>query len=269
MPFTGSHPAAVLPLLGLGVPTSALVIGSLAPDLPYYFPMPVTAAQTHSLPGTFGADLMLGVCAFLVWHLLLVRPLVWAAPAGLQRRIPDQWRAGPSLGTAGDLARVSLGLVLGALTHVVWDAFTHSGAVGQRILPGLGTTVVGLPLPRWLHLASSILGLACLAWVILRWWRRAPLTGAADPIAPAVRWGLALALLGWAGWAASRLGATMVLAPGRVSRQMLVIDSLVEFLSTLALGLIGAAVLWHVWQAVRSGLTDPDRDPDRGTAQRL
>jgi len=36
VPFTGSHPAAVLPLLRTPLPSAALVIGSLVPDLPYY-----------------------------------------------------------------------------------------------------------------------------------------------------------------------------------------------------------------------------------------
>ena len=162
MPFTGSHPAAVLPLLRLGLPASALVIGSLTPDLPYYFDLPVTAAQTHSLTGALGADLILGISAYLIWHLLLVPPLIWAAPAGLQRRIPDRLRAGPRLSTAGDLARVGLALAIGALTHVLWDAFTHAGMLGPRMVPWLDSVVYGLPLFRWLHLGSSILGLACL-----------------------------------------------------------------------------------------------------------
>ncbi|MDQ7908342.1 DUF4184 family protein [Phytohabitans sp. ZYX-F-186] len=41
MPFTGSHPAAVLPLVRWGLPPAALVIGSMVPDLPYYLPTPV------------------------------------------------------------------------------------------------------------------------------------------------------------------------------------------------------------------------------------
>ena len=38
MPVTGSHPAAVLPLMRLGFVPSALVIGSMVPDLPHDFP---------------------------------------------------------------------------------------------------------------------------------------------------------------------------------------------------------------------------------------
>lgn len=34
MPLTGSHPAAVLPLLRTPLPASALVDGSIAPDVP-------------------------------------------------------------------------------------------------------------------------------------------------------------------------------------------------------------------------------------------
>ena len=264
MPFTGSHPAAVLPLLRLGLPASALVIGSLTPDLPYYFDLPVTAAQTHSLTGALGADLILGISAYLIWHLLLVPPLIWVAPAGLQRRIPDRLRAGPRLSTAGDLARVSLALAIGALTHVLWDAFTHAGMLGPRLLPWLDSVVYGLPLFRWLHLGSSILGLACLVWVAVRWWPGAPTTGTIAPIRPAVRWGLAAALLGWAVVATAQLAAARVLAPGRVARQTLLIDSLVEFLSTVALGIICAAVVWHVVDAVRTDRAVRDRDPRRG-----
>ena len=263
MPFTGSHPAAVLPLLRLGLPASALVIGSLTPDLPYYFDLPVTAAQTHSLTGALGADLILGISAYLIWHLLLVPPLIWAAPASLQRRIPDRLRAGPRLGTAGDLARVGLALAIGALTHVLWDAFTHAGMLGPRMVPWLDSVVYGLPLFRWLHLGSSILGLACLVWVAVRWWPGAPTTGSIAPIRPAVRWGLGLALLAWAVVATTQLAATRVLAPGRVARQSLLIDTLVEFLSTVALGLVCAAVVWHVVVAVRTDRSDRDREREQ------
>jgi hypothetical protein len=240
------------------------VIGSLTPDLPYYFDLPVTAAQTHSLTGALGADLILGISAYLIWHLLLVPPLIWVAPASLQRRIPDRLRAGPRLSTAGDLARVSLALAIGALTHVLWDAFTHAGMLGPRMVPWLDSVVYGLPLFRWLHLVSSILGLAFLVWVAVRWWPGAPTTGSFAPIRPAVRWGLAAALLGWAFVATAQLAATRVLAPGRVGRQALLIDSLVEFLSTVALGVICAAVVWHVVDAVRTDRADRDLDPRRG-----
>ena len=39
MPFTPSHAAAVLPFLRTPLPASALVVGSITPDLPFYLPV--------------------------------------------------------------------------------------------------------------------------------------------------------------------------------------------------------------------------------------
>lgn len=257
MPFTGSHPAAVLPLLRLGLPPSALVIGSMVPDLPYFAATPVTIIQTHSLDGVLVANLLLGVCVYLVWHVLLVPALVWVAPAGLQQRVPNHLRAGLAarLDNAADLGRLCLALSLGALSHVAWDALTHADNWGPRTLPLLNLALLELPLFRWLHLASSVAGLACITWFVVRWWRRAPVVGTAQPLHPIIRWGLAMMLLGWAGWAAGQVALARVMAPGRVSRQMLFIDSLVAFLSTLGLCLIGGAALWHLFRVGR-----PERD---------
>ncbi len=263
MPFTGSHPAAVVPLQRLGVPASALVIGSLAPDLPYFLPTPFTGAETHSLASVFSADLFLGLVAFLVWHLVLVPPLQWAAPEGVQRRIPARLRGGlaPRLGSAADLGRVSVGVALGALTHVAWDSFTHAGRWGQRNLPWLNTAALGHPAYWWLQLVSSVAGLAVLAWLANRWWHRARAVGPADPISPLLRWGLAGLVVGWASISTAELALRMVAAPGRTSREALVFHTLIQFFSTLATGLLIAAVVWHLAAALRTGQRAHDEDP--------
>ncbi|MGY1732216.1 DUF4184 family protein [Geodermatophilus sp. SYSU D01045] len=59
MPFTGSHPAAVLPLLRTGLPASALVAGSLAPDLLFHLPVD-TGVRTHTALAVVSTDVVLG-----------------------------------------------------------------------------------------------------------------------------------------------------------------------------------------------------------------
>ncbi len=264
MPFTASHAAAVVPVFGRGLPMSALVIGSMVPDLPYYLPLPVTSTQTHSLVGVLGADLMLGICAYLVWHLVLVAPLVWVAPEGLQLRIPDhlRGRAGVRLAGVADLGRLCLALVIGALSHVVLDAFTHDDLWVPRAFPGMTTPVLGLEVTRWLQIALSVAGLAVLAWFVLRWWRQAPTTGTAEPVRPSVRWALVIGLFGWASWSAAQLAVTRMLPAGPVVPEILLIDSLVKFLATLLMGLLVLAVLWHVGRAVQRR-----RDPAQGSSR--
>ena len=59
MPFTPSHAAAVLPFLRTPLPASALVAGSVAPDLPYYLPGDLSW-ETHSALAVVTTDLLLG-----------------------------------------------------------------------------------------------------------------------------------------------------------------------------------------------------------------
>jgi hypothetical protein len=178
VPFTLSHIAAVLPahrpLRRRGL-LAAAIIGSMIPDFGFLLPWPVTRAQTHGALALVTFCLPMGLCFWYLFQ-LLVRP-AWCAvfPEAWTQRLradhpatrPWQWRSG--LGAAA-------AILLGALTHLVWDGFTHEGGRGVRMLPMLddyGPEIVGhsLQLFRWLQLGSSILGLAVVAASAWRWSR--------------------------------------------------------------------------------------------------
>jgi hypothetical protein len=177
VPFTLSHPAAVLPLLRSPLLPSALVAGSVAPDLPSYLPLPVHPAQTHALPTAAGTDLVLGVALLVVFHLLLRAPLVALAPEGLRRRLPDHIRLRRSA-----IPVVVASVALGAATHLAWDACTQVDGAAVQAIPLLWTTVVG---PHRLFnvvgYASSAGGLVTLGWWTHRWYRRTPPTQTSPP----------------------------------------------------------------------------------------
>src|SRR3954452_14616223 len=86
MPFTGSHPAAVLPFLRTPLPASALAIGSVAPDLPFYLPFPQPYA-THTWLAAGTTDVLLGLIAWALWHGLLTEPMLATAPSPLRARL--------------------------------------------------------------------------------------------------------------------------------------------------------------------------------------
>jgi hypothetical protein len=175
VPFTGSHPAAVLPFLRAPLPASALVIGSMAPDLPFYLPLPQTYA-THTWLAVVTTDLLLGGLAWALWHGLLAAPGLATAPAPLRARLEGRVR----LGLAGRLATARQGillvgaLVLGATTHVLWDEFTHARRWGTEHLPALAETWGPMPGYRWIQYVSSLVGGAVLLVWLVRWWRRTP-----------------------------------------------------------------------------------------------
>jgi hypothetical protein len=188
VPFTLAHPAAVLPLRRLGLPMTAMVVGALVPDLPIYFGFQDARGTTHSALGVVTIDLALGMAALLLWVFLFRRPLVDMAPVRWRTRLPETMR----LGRRGWLLAAPAVLV-GSITHVVWDAFTHEGAWGVREVPVLREELLGVPAYTWAQHVCSVLGLGVVVLVALRYLSRLP----EQPPRPAplvARWALVVAL---------------------------------------------------------------------------
>ncbi|MET8078466.1 DUF4184 family protein [Streptomyces sp. NPDC005303] len=191
MPFTLSHAAAVLPAVrtdGTGrgrlVP-AALVAGSFSPDMTYYAASVVSGAMefgtvTHSFAGVFTIDVLVAWALVALW-LLLREPLVALLPRRRQGRPAALLRCGtPRARVRMSLAvRWYVSAALGALTHVVWDAFTHHDRWGVRLFPVLGREVDGSPLYWYLQYGGSALAAMVIAVFCLNALRRASV--AAEP----------------------------------------------------------------------------------------
>lgn len=164
MPFTISHAAAVLPLGRTRLPMSALVTGALAPDLPYYLPLPVASAHTHG-PAGIATDMALGAAALVLYRWVARAPVL-----ALAGRTPQP--SGPHPGTLATMrygAHVIAALAIGACTHMAWDSFTQLNGAAVRAWPVLSTPVVGPHLLfNVLMYASSAVGLAVVAWWLIR-----------------------------------------------------------------------------------------------------
>ncbi|MFB7617441.1 DUF4184 family protein [Kitasatospora sp. NPDC056181] len=193
MPFTLSHPAAVLPLLraaGARGPlvASALVAGSMAPDVPFFAESLLPGAYglggpTHSWWGVPTVDVAIAGVLVAGWHTLLRGPLVGLLPdrlAPAAEALTARRRGTAAARGAVDVAWFAGSAALGAATHVGWDAFTHGGRLGVTLLPVLDRTVAGLPLYTVLQYGSSALALAALAGYLVRAVR------AVEPVRPAV-----------------------------------------------------------------------------------
>ncbi len=174
MPFTPSHAAAVLPFLRTPLPASALIAGSLAPDLPFYLPVDLPL-RTHTAGAVVTVDVLLGLAGWALWHGLLAEPALRAAPAALRARLTAvPLGLGIRLSPVTRAGWLLLAVAVGAGTHVLWDEFTHAGRWGPEVFSALSEEWGVMPGYRWLQYASSVLGLLVLAGWAVRWWRRAP-----------------------------------------------------------------------------------------------
>jgi hypothetical protein len=178
VPFTLSHPAAVIPLARGRLVPSALVVGSMAPDVPYFFSMGDLRGVTHDPIGIVTVDLALGAGLFVAFHLLWKWPLVALTPRWARRRL-----AGPAAALRRSMMPWVLpSLLVGIVTHVFWDAFTHRYHSFAGFMPWLVTTsFAGLEAYRWLQYTSGAGGIMIIVWWSRRWIRRAPVLAEEPP----------------------------------------------------------------------------------------
>jgi hypothetical protein len=192
MPFTFAHPAAVLPLRrSKYLQTVPLIIGSLVPDVPYYFPARFgqLLAETHTLHGSFAVDVPLGM-VLLIATLLLKDPLAVLLPGrarALFLHSVERFSVQPFRWPLSVLS-----LLIGSWTHIAWDSLTHADGRTVAHVHALGASISLLgwdtEVYHLLQYLSSILGLAVLAY-----WLRGLLLRAREPtdrelLGPRTRW---------------------------------------------------------------------------------
>lgn len=174
MPFTFAHPAIMLPLgrsAGKYLSMTGLVIGSMMPDFEYFIRFRLSSDISHSISGLFFFCLPLGMYLARLFHCVVRNELIDALPDPLFQRFVHHkefdWR---------DYKRshrwmVYLSVLIGALSHIAWDGFTHENGyvAGYWSFWANATADLGdfsLPLYKVMQHAGSFLGLSyiCL-WI--------------------------------------------------------------------------------------------------------
>lgn len=201
MAFTLSHVAAVVPAyrpLARAHLFSAAVIGSMAPDFALLLPEALARWQTHSITALASFCLPTGLFAWWLTQRLIKPALIEVLPDGAWARARAQHPSLP-LSSLRVWAGAAAGVLLGAVTHLIWDTFTHEDARGVRVIAMLedyGPGIAGhrLRLYAWLQYGSSVLGLAVLVLALTLWLRHAP-----APAVPVTRRIARRERLGWLG----------------------------------------------------------------------
>lgn len=127
MPFTFAHPAAVVPLLNKQqkylIP-SALIVGSITPDIEYFLRLKLITKWSHTIPGIFTFCLPVGLFVLWLYHAFQKDAIVPLLPSFVQKRTPPPQTF--SFLPVQKFAAICVSIAIGAVTHIVWDGFTHS-----------------------------------------------------------------------------------------------------------------------------------------------
>lgn len=156
---------------------SALVVGSLAPDFRYFLNLAPRSHFGHSFKGIFIVCLPVGLAVLWIFQQIMKLPLISLAPRSHQQRLvllakPFPW------GGARRFALIIASLLVGSISHLAWDAFTHDRGLVVRNVPDMRVPLEEFgthrPLYNVLQHGSTLLGLALLIFWYWRWFKRTP-----------------------------------------------------------------------------------------------
>lgn len=165
MPFTFSHPAIILPLSYLPkkwISLTALIVGSMTPDFEYFLRMKVQSIYSHTIPGIFWFDLPLGIIITFVFHTMVRNALFLNLPKQIKTRLLTYQTFEWTQYFKCNWIVVIISLLIGIMSHLFWDSFTHHHGYFVEIIPSLKNKVnlfnLQIPIFKILQHSSSLVG---------------------------------------------------------------------------------------------------------------
>lgn len=170
MPFTFSHPAGIVDISKKNLSLSALVIGSILPDLEYFLRLEPVRHHLHSWPGFLWIGIPMGLFLHQFFHLFLKYPILSLFPKAHQEKlIPvcNRYR----MEGAKDFFKIIISLLIGILSHLILDSFTHDGNFIAKHIPFLQIKIlkissINITIATFLQYFSTIVG---MGYIILKY----------------------------------------------------------------------------------------------------
>lgn len=191
MAFTLAHMAAALPFYRCQkwLNVEALFIGTMLPDLPYFLnSAPIVGQHSHQWVGLLSYCLPWGLAVFVLWYWLLksalialIQPWQRVQQSQFSSTQPDMpqypfglWFAARMQKYGVFWLKVVLGLLLGSITHLLWDGTTHPDgfiAIQLGLQYPVSIAYLGdIPMARFLQYVTSIFALILLiSFTCTRW----------------------------------------------------------------------------------------------------
>lgn len=166
MPFTFAHPAIILPLVNRRkVSATGLIVGAMTPDFEYFLRMKVQSSISHTFLGLIVFNVPIAILVSLIFHQILKKELFVNLPVFFQARLELLKNLDWLLYFKNNLLIVAGSVLIGAASHIFWDAFTHKTGYFVENIDFLQLDFLGIPTYKILQHSSSLLGLTFITYV--------------------------------------------------------------------------------------------------------
>ncbi|MEP6735582.1 MAG: DUF4184 family protein [Chryseolinea sp.] len=175
MPFTPAHVAIVTPFLrSRRLSAIALIIGSMAPDFEYFFKFKVNSHFSHTMVGLFIFDLPVTYGLAFIFLTIVRNNLISNLPIFLQLKLQEVWTIDIRETLLNRWPIFIASALLGAASHIFWDAFTHNNTIftsNLSIYKGTYVPYEGVKYPLWYalqHISTGIGLLIVMVYILVQ-----------------------------------------------------------------------------------------------------
>jgi hypothetical protein len=165
MPFTFSHPAAILPFKIFPkkwISLTGLIVGSMVPDFEKFIKMSPGNSFSHTWEGLFLFNLPFGLLLCFVFHNVVRDSLICHLPLYFRKRLAHTLQYIWTGYFRKRYALVIISILIGTISHIGWDSITHKRGLAVRLMPFLEWKIsvagVGQPIYGMLDLISTVIG---------------------------------------------------------------------------------------------------------------
>ncbi|NOU91918.1 DUF4184 family protein [Paenibacillus sp. LMG 31456] len=172
MPFTLAHPAYAFPLKYISpkyYSLTGLVLGSMAPDFEYFYHLEPYQSIGHSIWGLCIQAIPICILLAVIFHYIVKESLALHLPSlfNMNQRaynILGEWKLNSFNAWIIFLSSV----IVGFISHVTTDAFTHAGGLFVVHFSSLREVIIfNLPNYKMLQYGLSFIGLFAILGVVI------------------------------------------------------------------------------------------------------
>ncbi len=159
MPFTASHPAIILPLLKRRIfSVSGLLMGSMVPDFEFFIRLEAHVIHGHSFWAMFWYNLPIALICISLCHLVVRNQLILNLPSYFRSKFQPFLHFDWISYCKQNFLKVIYSILIGNISHLLWDSFTHFDGLAVSNIPLLNTELWHIPLYHILQYVFSFLG---------------------------------------------------------------------------------------------------------------
>lgn len=151
---------------------TGLVIGSLSPDFEYFVRMKIQSDYSHGIVGLFLFNLPISILIAFVFHNIVKKSLFENAPKVIKSRIVNFLDFNWNKYFSRKWFVVIISILLGAISHVFLDSFTHQDGFFVNTISFLKKEIFifnkQIPVYKFVQHISSFVGIFTIFVVLLK-----------------------------------------------------------------------------------------------------